>query len=101
MAFEPGNKLAPGGARPGAGRKPDDFKKLFDAAARKAVTPAKMTALVESTLEQALGGNVKAQALLYDRLLGRVENQVRVSGDPTAPLRVVVTFDDGALVGEE
>lgn len=90
---------ARGGRRAGAGRKKDEFKAAFDAAAQKLVTPAQMEALVRSLVERALAGDTRAAALLFDRLLGKVESRVQVGGDADGPQRVVVVFDEEALTG--
>ena len=88
MPFEPGHKLAPGGKRPGAGRKPDQFKRLFEQAAKKVVTAAAMEEIVRSVVDNARQGDTKAQALLFDRLLGKAVQPV--TGEDGGPIAISV-----------
>lgn len=89
-----------GGARPGAGRKPDSFQVLWNAAAKKVVTAAQMENLVRSTLETALTGDVSAQKLMYDRLLGKVPDKVEMTGEEGGPLTVKIVFEERSLTGD-
>lgn len=95
MEFAQNNTSARGGKRAGAGRKPDQFKKAFEAAAKRIITQDEMDALVASTLSEAKSGNVKAAALLFDRLLGKVPQAI--TGDSTAPITVRIVYDDTAI----
>ena len=87
-----------GGARPNSGRKPQTFKAMFDAAAKKVCTADKMEQILNATMEAALNGDVAAQKLFYDRLLGKVTDKVEVTGENGAPL-VKIVFDQRDLTG--
>lgn len=82
-----------GGARAGAGRKPDPFKKLFDAAIREIVTQDAMNELVMSLLTSAKTGNAQAANALLDRMLGKVPQALQHQGDTGGPLRIIVEYD--------
>jgi hypothetical protein len=82
-----------GGARAGAGRKPDPFKKLFDEAIRAGVTQEGMNQIVRSLVMEASTGNVQAANALLDRMLGKVPQAVQHQGDTGGPLRVVVEYE--------
>lgn len=81
-----------GGTRTGAGRKPDEFKRMFDQAISKVVTAAEAEAVVRSLLTEAKSGNVKAQTVLLDRILGKVPQGVQLAGDAGGPIEIIVTY---------
>lgn len=84
-----------GGARQGAGRKPDQWQAMFNKAAADAVTPDRMKALVESLLSDATTGNTKAAGILLDRLLGKVPQSLQHEGGGGGPLEIIVKYADG------
>jgi hypothetical protein len=84
----------PGGRRPGAGRKPDVFKRLFDNAAKKIVTQEKMDQLVQSLIDQAIEGDTRAAVALLDRLLGKAPQPI--TGEDGEALKVIVQYEGKA-----
>lgn len=93
MAFEKGHKLAPGGARPGAGRTPDWLK----ARCQEIVDKVKVIEFLGSVVagedvEQAVGDQgevirvpasvrdkIKASEILLDRAYGKVGQPVDIT----------------------
>ena len=68
--FERGNPGGPGGARPGAGRKPAPSlsagRRLFGG-----VREEDLAAIIDKAVAQAKDGDVTARAWLFDRVFGR------------------------------
>ena len=85
MPFQPNNKLARGGRRPGAGRKPTDVKQMREEAAADAFERIK-----ELTRDIDAPPAVQLQAAVY------VVN--RVEGPPTQSSKVELTGKDGGPV---
>lgn len=82
-----------GGARAGAGRKPDTFKRLFDTAIKQGVTQEQMNQIVASLVAEASTGNVQAANALLDRMLGKVPQALQHQGDTGGALRIVVEYE--------
>lgn len=82
-----------GGVRPGAGRKPDAYKKLLDDAIKENVTPERMGAIIRSLVEQASIGNVQAANALFDRMLGKVPQAVQHQGAEGGALKIIVEYE--------
>lgn len=83
-----------GGARVGAGRKPDTFKRMFEDAAKRIMTAEEMEGMIKSLLLEAKTGNVQAANALLDRMLGKVPQALQHQGDTGGPLRIVVEYDE-------
>jgi len=82
--------ITPGGSRPGAGRKKDVFKHLFDNAAKKVMTPAAMERLLQTTYDAAINDkDMKAAALLFDRLLGKAPQSITGEDGGALEIRVI------------
>lgn len=71
MPFAAGHKLATGGSRNGAGRKPDALKRELKDLLDKAVPQDKRLAILEILSHMAHAGNVKAATFLFDRMYGK------------------------------
>ncbi len=63
MRFEKNNKAAPGGRRPGAGRKKGSVKEGLADLLDQAVTPEDRKAILEVLVSRAKSGDIKAVAL--------------------------------------
>jgi hypothetical protein len=80
-----------GGKRANAGRKPDEFKRLFDTAAKNQVTQAEMDELVKSLLASAKSGDIKATAYLLDRLLGK---PVQAIATEEGGFKIIIAYEN-------
>lgn len=69
--FQPGNKLAKGGARLGGGRKPDEWKRMFNAALKAAIDTEDLKDLLLSLASRGKAGDTKAAALLLAYVVGK------------------------------
>lgn len=83
-----------GGARAGAGRKPDPFKNLLNVAIKNIVNQEEMDAVVRSLVDKAKSGDVQAANSLFDRMVGKVPQAVQHQGDTTAPFKIIVEYSD-------
>jgi hypothetical protein len=74
-----------GGKRAGAGRKPknqeQDELKLIDAT----ISPAKWQELISKLFEKAIGGDVSAARLLFERKFGASRKSIEVAQAPPPP----------------
>lgn len=88
--FEKGHKLAPGGAREGAGRKPDVVKQSLADLMDSTITLADRRAILKAVVEQAKLGDVRAATFIFDRLYGKPKETIEMSGsdDNTRPIIV-------------
>lgn len=82
-----------GGARAGAGRKPDPYKHIWDRAIKEGVTPERAAAIIESLVMEASTGNVQAANVLLDRMLGKVPQAVQHQGAEGGTLKIVVEYE--------
>jgi hypothetical protein len=86
--------MALGGKRPGAGRKPgvkakiaEEFNALLAKKMKEQAEP-----LINALIAEALKGNVAALKELFERLLGKVPQQLAdEAGNPVMPFQIVIT----------
>jgi hypothetical protein len=83
-----------GGVRPGSGRKPDEARRLLDSVLYRVVTEAEIEGIVRATLDLAKGGDIKAAALIFDRLAGK-------AADPNAAELLKIRREELAMAKEK
>lgn len=71
MPFQPGNKLAQGGARHGAGRKSIPIQQEFEYSLQNVLTTRTRKAILKKITESALHGDLRAAAFLFNNAYGR------------------------------
>lgn len=89
MPFQTGNKLAPGGKRPGAGRKPDAVRQELTDLLNETIDTEDRRDVLRMLSARARSGDVKAIGLLMDRLWGKVPSTNETTEEeeePTSPL---------------
>jgi hypothetical protein len=96
MAFEAGNRAAAGGARAGAGRKPDPLKALLQELLDKAVDAEAWGEIFKVLACRAQAGDIKAAGMLLDRKFGRAPQTIEIEGGESEH-----TLDIGRLSDEE
>jgi len=95
--FLPGNQLAPGGARPGSGRKPNAARELMDKVLGQVVTEAEQIKIIKTLMTAAQGGDVKAATLLLGYCWGKPVERAEVTGQDGEPLvRLILRGRDDA-----
>lgn len=90
-----------GGARPGAGRKPNSAREELPRLLDNAIPLADRTAILVALAEAAKDGDIKAATLVLAYLYGRPIERQEVTGDAQGPLKVVVEFEDIAPASED
>ena len=99
--FQKGNKSASGGKRIGAGRKPDEWKRMFDSALKSAIEQDDLVQVLNSLASQAKAGNVKATALLLAYLAGKPKETLELTGKGGGPVRITeVTVNKHERTGD-
>lgn len=93
MPFAKGNKINAGVSRPQSGRKPDQWKKIHDRALTAAVSEEALKAIYVAMVDAAKAGNTKAAGLVIERVAGKLEQPIAVSGDADKPLIVKHEYD--------
>lgn len=93
MPFERGNKVAPGGKRLGAGRKPDSWKRLVNLALTRNVTPEDLDSAFKMMVVLARSGSIRALELLLERTVGKVPQAQELSGPGGGPIEHAVLTD--------
>jgi hypothetical protein len=86
-------KRGRGGARPGAGRKPNATRLELNSLMDECVGLEKRRQILKSAVEQAESGSIQHQQFIFGYLYGKPAQRLELSGDPNAPVRVVYVND--------
>ena len=86
MPFQPGHKLAKGGRRVGAGRKPEQWKELFNRALTKATTEEDLEQVLNTLRDRAKSGDSRAAALYLGYVVGKPIERQEISGPDGKPM---------------
>lgn len=90
MPFQKGNKLAPGGARAGAGKKPTDWRIELGEQIEKHDILGNIIRLANSAENEKV--RLSASQWLFEMYRGKAPQGVEVSGKDGTPLGINVTI---------
>lgn len=84
--------MGKGGPRPGAGRKPEAWKKLANQAASQEIDAEALREIFRTMLSYAKAGQVRAAEFIFDRTVGKVPQPVDVTTGGQ-PMKALVGVD--------
>lgn len=92
MKFEKGNKIAKGGARKGAGRKPGSARDELQGILDEACPRESRLILFQGLVARAQAGDPKAAALVLAYIYGKPVERKEISGNDGDALKVIVEY---------
>lgn len=87
MPFQKGNKLSNGGKRPGSGRKPEEWKLIFNEALSSATTIEDLEQVIGTLRDRAKSGDSRAAALYLGYVVGKPVERQEISGPDGGPVK--------------